>query len=146
MTMATERTGSSLDDAVIITEDDLRRARPRARDNGHYRMFKRLEDAEEAGLVPPKGGASPEHEIFVRFRRRMVRELEGVAAEHEWLVARFGARGEEWELERQSLLEEGGRWYDKMELRLAKKIERTVYFDISSFYGGDDGAGSGDLC
>ena len=134
--MATERTGSSIDDAVVITEDDLRKARPRARDNGHYRLFKRLEDTEDAGLAPPNGGTSPKHELFVRFRRQMVRELEGVAAEHEWLVARFGARGEEWELERQSLLEEGGRWYDKMELRLADGIMRTMYFDISSFYDG----------
>ena len=137
-TTAVEHFGASLDDAVVISKEDLQRARPRARENAHYRLFRRLEEAGDLDQTALQEEVSAEHELFVRFRRRMVRELEGVAAEHEWLDARFGVRGEGWKLERQSLLGEEGRWFDRMELRLDDGTACAVYFDITSFYGGED--------
>ena len=48
--------------------------------------------------------------------------FEGVAAEYEYLEKKFGKRGENWELERQSLIKTGNKYYDKMDLRFPTRV------------------------
>ena len=62
-------------------------------------------------------------------------ESEGVTAEYQYLSERYGERGTDWKLERQSLLSEKGRSYDKMEIALSDGTKKTIYFDISDFFG-----------
>ncbi len=61
--------------------------------------------------------------------------MAGIGAEYLCLEALFGRRGVDWQLERQALLARAGRHYDEMRLRLADGMVRTVYFDITDFFG-----------
>ncbi len=61
--------------------------------------------------------------------------MAGIRAEYSYLEALFGRKGVDWQLERQVLLFSAGRPYDEMRLRLADGTLRTVYFDITDFFG-----------
>lgn len=61
--------------------------------------------------------------------------MAGIRAEHLCLEALFGRKGVDWQLERQALLSSAGRHYDEMRLRLADGTFRTIYFDITDFFG-----------
>ncbi len=66
-------------------------------------------------------GATPETAIAVA----------SIAAEYQWVKANcpgFRPAG-------QSLVQDGGKAYDRLTLRHADGRERKVYFDISSFFG-----------
>ncbi len=60
---------------------------------------------------------------------------EGVGVEYEYLERKYGKRGKDWELERQFLVKEGDKYYDRMELKLSDGISKKIYFDITSFFG-----------
>lgn len=59
----------------------------------------------------------------------------GVDSEYVYLGAKYGLRGLDWELVRQSLLRENDRDYDMMEMKLSDGAEKTLYFDITEFFG-----------
>lgn len=59
---------------------------------------------------------------------------EGVASEYRYLEEKFGKRGEDWELEKQSLLMKDDKYYDKMDLIFSNGTRKTIYFDITSFF------------
>jgi hypothetical protein len=58
-------------------------------------------------------------------------ETDGVAAEYDWLKANYPG----YSLIQQSLINESGKPYDKMEIKTAEGDKKTVYFDISHFFG-----------
>ena len=62
-------------------------------------------------------------------------EFEGVAAEYEFLELKYGKRDVDWYLKKQILLEENGKHYDKLIIKLKNGQELIYYFDISLFYG-----------
>ncbi|MBI4318394.1 MAG: hypothetical protein HY675_07880 [Chloroflexi bacterium] len=68
-------------------------------------------------------------------------EIVGVHAEYQYLEKRFGRRGVDLQLESQSLHVIGGRYYDRIEIRLADGSGHVLYFDITDFFGriGPDG-------
>lgn len=59
----------------------------------------------------------------------------GVDAEYRYLSDQFGERGKDWDLLGQVLLEEHGKHYDQMEIVLADGTRKTIYFDLSAFFG-----------
>lgn len=61
---------------------------------------------------------------------------EGVMGEYQYLSKIFGERGIDWELEEQRLrsVEEKGKHYDKMDIRLRDGTRKTLYFDITEFF------------
>lgn len=61
---------------------------------------------------------------------------EGVRGEYQYLSNKFGERGIDWELEEQRLrsIEDKGKHYDKMDIRLADGTRKTIYFDITDFF------------
>ncbi|MGB9721581.1 MAG: hypothetical protein ACPL28_08900 [bacterium] len=61
--------------------------------------------------------------------------MEGVNAEYEYLTKKFGVQGRDWRLVQQSLVPYGGKQYDRMEIEFADRTKKTVYFDITSFFG-----------
>jgi hypothetical protein len=63
--------------------------------------------------------------------------MEGVKSEYIYLARKFGTRGSDWKLKRQSLINEGGKRYDKMEIILSDGTEKIIYFDITDFFGKD---------
>ena len=58
-------------------------------------------------------------------------ESEGVAAEYEWLKKHYPG----YSLVRQTPFKQNGKSYDKVEIKLADGSTKTVYFDISNFFG-----------
>ena len=56
-------------------------------------------------------------------------------SEYVYLNAKYGLRGLDWELVQQALLTENGREYDQMDLKLFDGTEKTLYFDITEFFG-----------
>jgi hypothetical protein len=61
--------------------------------------------------------------------------FEGVVEEYEYLERKFRKRGKNWELEMQALIKTGNKNYDKMVLRFPDGSRKTIYFDITSFFG-----------
>ncbi len=59
----------------------------------------------------------------------------GIAAEYDWLAKKFGQQNVDWRLRRQSVLQDQGKVYDRMELDLKDGSQKTVFFDISDFFG-----------
>lgn len=78
-----------------------------------------------------KNGESIEESIIINAKN----EFEGVMAEYAYLEENFGARGRDWELDMQSLIEEDGKMYDRMDLKFSDGTQKTIYFDINSFFG-----------
>ena len=62
-------------------------------------------------------------------------ESAGIAAEYAWLAQKFGVQGKDWTLIMQALMQDKGRSYDMMSVKLADGTEKTVYFDITDFFG-----------
>jgi hypothetical protein len=64
-------------------------------------------------------------------------EGEGTAAEYWFLSLKFGVRGKDWNLVIQSLLEDkdSGKVFDRMDLEFPDKTLKTLYFDITKYYG-----------
>jgi hypothetical protein len=60
---------------------------------------------------------------------------EGIRAENDYIAQKLGERGSDWEKVGQSLLEEGGVHYDRIEVKLANGESRSFLFDISEFFG-----------
>jgi len=81
-----------------------------------------------------EGGAgnSPEQAVIIRGAPNGVA---GVEAEYRYLREKFGQQNLDWRLTRQALLRKGDRMFDVMHLKLADSSQRTVYFDITEFFG-----------
>lgn len=78
------------------------------------------------------GGDSIEKAIVIRDAKS---SFEGIAAEYDYLAMKFGARGKDWNLALQALINEKGKHYDQMNLDFPNGTKRTVFFDITSFFG-----------
>jgi hypothetical protein len=62
--------------------------------------------------------------------------MDGVASEYTCLEAVYGPRQSgSWKLLSQSLLNDGGKSYDLMELQLASGKTKKVFFDITDYFG-----------
>jgi hypothetical protein len=59
----------------------------------------------------------------------------GIDAEYYYLGKKFGQRNVDWKLKRQSVIHEKGKVYDRMDLELKDGSKKTVFFDISEFFG-----------
>jgi len=76
-------------------------------------------------------GSSMEKAIVIE---GALNETEGVGAEYDYLDLLFGPQGSGWQLEQQSLLSEGGRYYDEMAI-VHGGVQASYYFDITAFFG-----------
>jgi hypothetical protein len=59
----------------------------------------------------------------------------GIAAEYYYLEEKFGRPNADWKLHRQSVLHKNGRHYDRMDIELKNGSKKTVFFDITEFFG-----------
>jgi hypothetical protein len=59
----------------------------------------------------------------------------GIDAEYYFLGKKFGQRNVDWKLKRQSVIHEKGKVYDRMDLEMKDGSKKTVFFDITEFFG-----------
>lgn len=62
-------------------------------------------------------------------------EVDGVASEYQFLSLVHGAKGKDWKLLGQALLDHHGHQMDEMRVVLADGTSLVYYFDISDFFG-----------
>jgi hypothetical protein len=62
-------------------------------------------------------------------------EADGVAAEYKYLEKLYGPKGVGHTVEDQSLMEDGGRSYDRLGVHLKDGRTLDVYFDITDYFG-----------
>jgi hypothetical protein len=58
-------------------------------------------------------------------------ESSGVAAEYTWLKANYPG----YKVEKQAMINHEGKLYDKMDIVTSNGRNKTIYFDITFFYG-----------
>jgi len=61
--------------------------------------------------------------------------LEGIQAEFEYVERKYGSKGQDWDLIRQSQYNNNSKNYDILEIKLSNGSTRKIYFDITSFFG-----------
>ena len=61
--------------------------------------------------------------------------LLGVPAEYEYIQSLYGNKGSDWEFNKQMQYDNNSKSFDILEIRLSNGSEKTIYFDITSFYG-----------
>ena len=59
----------------------------------------------------------------------------GIPADYGYLARVYGQQNVAWSVVRQVLLLHGNVRYDRLHIRLSNGEERSIYFDISQFYG-----------
>ena len=59
----------------------------------------------------------------------------GISAEYNYLQQKFGPQNVNWKLQRQGVLHQKGKVYDRMDLKMKDGSKKTVFFDISEFFG-----------
>ncbi len=64
-----------------------------------------------------------------------INSIAGVSAEYRYLRQKFGRENVDWNMRRQSVLQQDGKVYDQMELDLKDGSRKTVFFDIGEFFG-----------
>jgi hypothetical protein len=81
-----------------------------------------------------ESGDSKEHAVKVLGAGN---ERAGIQAEYQYLCRMFGEQGKDWNLAIQSLMEDkdSGKVYDRMDLDFPNQPSKTLYFDITEFYG-----------
>jgi hypothetical protein len=62
---------------------------------------------------------------------------EGVRAEYEYIMRHYGKPQVDWQMRGQALMHHEGKPYDQMNFVLNDGTEKTLYFDISEFFGRD---------
>jgi pyruvoyl-dependent arginine decarboxylase (PvlArgDC) len=60
---------------------------------------------------------------------------DGIPAEYHFLEKKYGKQQVGWKLIRQSLMHQGGKHYDLMQIELKNGTKKDVYFDITEFFG-----------
>lgn len=59
----------------------------------------------------------------------------GISAEYNYLQQKFGRQNVDWMLARQGVLNQKGKVYDRTDLKMKDGSKKTVFFDISEFFG-----------
>ena len=90
---------------------------------GHRQTGAKLKGVSYAG----GDGSSIERAVIIK----ATDSLAGVRAELKWIRRNYP----NWQLEQQSELKVKGRVYDKMDFIAPDGRRKTLYFDITSFYG-----------
>jgi hypothetical protein len=88
-------------------------------------------DKKESGKVSNSSGGGNGQSIAEAIVINETNETEGVAAEYDWLKANYPG----YSMIQQSLINQEGKPYDKMEIKTADGDKKTIYFDISHFFG-----------
>ncbi len=78
-------------------------------------------------------GSSLEKAIIIKGASN---SIDGVRAEYDYIIQRFGKRGKTWNLHSQELIVQESHYVDKIIITHQKDmISQTFYFNITAFFG-----------
>ncbi len=77
-------------------------------------------------------GSSTDDPIVIS---NVIGHTEAIEAEYSYLSRKYGVKGTDWNLVRQTLLNIDDRWIDQMDISLADGTEIVLYFDITKHWG-----------
>ena len=107
----------------------------KATDMGFFDFFK---SKRATASNPPRdlygggNGQSEEEAVVIRTTSSSI----GVPAEYAWLEKQYGLRDSDWSINlRMHGPDATGRIHEKFHIKLTDGTEKTIYFDISSFFG-----------
>lgn len=86
---------------------------------------------EEEGLYSGGDGSTLENAVVVN----AATEQKGVPAEYNYISAKHGQRGRNWQLHSRSVEEKNGKHYEIMDIITSEGEHRPYCFDITEFYG-----------
>jgi hypothetical protein len=75
-------------------------------------------------------GSSREQAVVIGTTKRYV----GISAEYAWISKRYGPRGVAWKLKNQAVVPGERKAFDELRIELQDGSERTVHFEIGSFF------------
>jgi hypothetical protein len=78
------------------------------------------------------GDGSTKHDAVII---NSTNSADGIDAEYIFIQSKFGRRGIDWKLERQTLSENNSKRYDIMLIKLSNGFTKEIYFDITRFFG-----------
>jgi hypothetical protein len=61
--------------------------------------------------------------------------LDGINAETKYLEKKFGRENRDWQFVRKSTLQNGDEYFDKIEIELKDLRKKTIFFNITAFFG-----------
>jgi hypothetical protein len=99
---------------------------------GLFDLFKSKKQAMPAEAQDMAGdGATKESAVVINATSSIV----GIDAEYQWLTSCFGKQDRDWKVEIRMQSDDNGRSYETFVIELSDGSSKTIYFDISSFYG-----------
>jgi hypothetical protein len=61
--------------------------------------------------------------------------LDGITAENNYLKKKFGQENWDWQFVRKSTLQNGDEYFDKVEIEFRNLRKKTIFFNITEFFG-----------
>jgi len=96
---------------------------------GILNLFKKQK--VNTGVYSGGTGEEMDNAIVINLSNSMA----GIRAEYVYLGKQFGQPQTDWKVESQFLRSEGGKHFDILTVSLTDGTIRTIWFDITSFYG-----------
>jgi hypothetical protein len=91
------------------------------------------EGEDEVPVFEGGDGRTAEEAITIK---NVSSHLAGVRAEKEYISRQLGEQGRDWDLKKQALTErDDGTQVDEMTIQTSSGETKTLYFDVSNFYG-----------
>jgi hypothetical protein len=82
-------------------------------------------------LLEEGDGGTKESAVVINATSSIV----GIDAEYQWLTTRFGKQDRDWKIDIRMQSDDNGQSYEMFVIELSDGSSKTIYFDISSFYG-----------
>jgi len=93
-------------------------------------LFNLFKTNNNGSLYRGGDGASIETAIVIDTTNSMI----GVPAEYKYIIGKYGQKDVGWILESQAVMENNGRNYDRINIKLNNGELKKYYFDITLFY------------
>lgn len=87
--------------------------------------------SKERGVYGGGDGGSIDTAVLVSAPNALV----GVRAEYEYVELKHGRKDTDWSVESQAIIEQGGRKYDLLSIKLSSGQSQSYYFDVTQSFG-----------
>ena len=61
--------------------------------------------------------------------------IDGIAAEYHYLKKKYGRENQDWQLIRKTTFQKEDNYFDRLEIELKNHSKKTIFFNITEFFG-----------